>query len=425
MVRPFLLFLFVVLPGPAFAAIPSEVDRIVAVVNEDVVTESELEARLPAIRKQLSRQRVRMPPDEVLRKGVLDRMVLERLQLQAAARQGIEATDAKIDQTVRQVAQENRMDVAQFETALKQEGLNMAQFREEVRTRLIIQQLLEREINSRVTVSDSEVANFLARNPGAGAEIEYNISHILIAVPESANPETIQKAKARADTLLAQLKAGAEFEQLAIANSQDVKALEAGNLGWKKAGQLPSLFLSSVEKLKPGEISDVVRSPNGFHILKLNDRRGAAAEPITQTRARHILIRPNELLPPTDARRKLEQLRERIENGADFAAVARANSDDPGSAANGGDLGWISPGQTVPEFERAMNELAVNALSEPVRSPFGYHLIQVLGRRQQDVTEERTIASARSQIHARKADERYDQWLRQLRDEAYVEYKVN
>lgn len=419
------LLLLVALTGPVHAAVSSELDRIIAVVNEEVITQSELDARLPAIRKQLTRQRVRMPPDEVLRKGVLDRMVLERLQLQAAARLGIETTDAKIDQAVRQVAQENRMDVAQFESALRQEGLDMGQFRDQIRTRLIIQQLLEREINSRVSVSDSELTSFLERNPGAGADVEYNLSHILIAVPESAAPETIQKAKAKAELLLAQLKAGAEFEELAIANSQDAKALEAGSLGWKKPGQLPALFLSAIEKLKPGEISDVVRSPNGFHILRLNDRRGTAAAPITQTRARHILIRPTELLPPAEAKRKLEQLRGRIENGADFAAVAKASSDDPGSAVSGGDLGWISPGDTVPEFEQAMNELAINALSEPIRSPFGFHLIQVLERRQQDVTEERTLASARSQIHARKADERYDQWLRQLRDEAYVEYKVN
>ena len=242
-------------------------------------------------------------------------------------------------------------------------------------------------------------------------------------MPESASPEAIAQAKGRAEEALQRIRQGGDFAQAAIGFSQGPEALSGGNLGWKNAGQLPELFLSAIKNLASGSLTDVLRSPNGFHILRVNNRRGdVRTERVTQTHARHILLKSSEIQSLDDARAKLTQLRERIENGDDFAALARAHSEDPGSAINGGDLGWVSPGQLVPEFEKAMSALKPNGLSAPTHSPFGLHLIQVLGRRDQDVTQERTRGAARNQIHARKADERYEQWSRQLRDEAFVEY---
>jgi len=400
------------------------VDRILVVVNDDVITQSELDARLPVLKKQLTTQRILLPADDILQKQLLERMVLERLQMQLASQVGIKIGEDKVDRAMQNLAQQNRMDLKQFTEMLIREGMPLEKFREQLRVQLTIQQLLEKEINNSITVSDSEIENFLTYH--GDANIEYNVSHILISVPEKSSPEIIQATKDRAGKLLEKLKQGADFEQAAIANSQDQMALEGGNLGWRKPGQLPALFVATLEKLQPGQISEPLRSASGFHILKLNDKRGGnQPHAVPQSLVRHILIKPNQLVSLTDAENKIKQLRARIEHGEDFAALAKANSDDTGSAANGGELGWINPGQTVPEFEQAVNALQLNELSGPVRSPFGVHLIQLLARRQQDISNERNQASAREQIHARKAEERYQQWLRQLRDEAFVEFHTD
>lgn len=413
-------------PGFATAAAQrvSDIDRIVVVVNDDVITESELNQRLRETRKQLELEKISAPPDAALRKQLLERMVLERLQLQLAAQSGIRIGESDVDRAFETVAQRNQLSPEEFRKALAQRGMDVASYRNQLRDQLAIQQLLEREINNRINVTDSEVENFL-ENPQsrAGMDVTYQLSHILIGIPESASPEAIQAARKRAEDVHRQLAGGANFEQTAVSQSQGADALKGGNLGWKKAGELPELFLSALKDLSVGGISEVLRSPNGFHILKLNGKRGGGqAAAVTQTHARHILLKPSEILSLDDARQKLLGLRERIENGEDFAALARAHSDDTGSAANGGDLGWANPGQMVPEFEKAMNALQPNQLSQPVRTPFGLHLIQVLGRRSHDVSQEREFAAARQQIHARKADERYEQWARQLRNEAFVEY---
>ncbi len=400
------------------------VDRILVVVNDDVITQSELDARIPVVKKQLAMQRIRLPADEILQKQLLERMILERLQMQIASQAGIKISEEKVDSAMQNLAEQNHMTPKKFTEMLSREGMPLEKFRDQLRTQLTIQQLLEKEINNNIVVSDNEVENFLTYH--GDADVEYNLSHILISVPEKSSPEVIQAAKNRAEKLVEQLKQGEDFEQAAVANSQDQKALEGGNLGWTKAGELPGLFVEALEKLQPGEISEPLRSSAGFHILKLNDKRGGnQPHAVTQSLVRHILIRPNQLVSLADAENKIKQLRARIEHGDDFAALAKANSDDTGSAANGGEIGWINPGQTVPEFERAVNALQLNELSGPVRSPFGVHLIQVLARRQQDISSERNQASARQQIHARKAEERYQQWLRQLRDEAFVEYRTD
>lgn len=404
----------------------SVVDRVIAVVNDDVITEQEVRSRLPMVRAQLVRQNVRLPSEEVLLKRVLERMIVERLQVQVAQRLGIAATEERVDAAVQKIAQDNGMDVAKFRAALTQDGVGFDEFRQQVANQVTIQQLLEREIHGRIQVSDAEIAALIERQRNAGdAGIEYHLSHILVAVPETATPEAIAAARAKAEDVLTKLKAGVPFEQLAVTNSQDPNALEGGVLGWRRGGQLPTLFLDAVRGLREGETTGILKSANGFHILKLNQRRGVVDNyPVPQTHVRHILLRPNELLSLAEVERRLRRLRERIEQGEDFAALAKANSDDYGSSAMGGDIGWVRPGQTAREFERAMNELAVGEISKPVRTPFGVHLIQVLARREQDMSEERNRLVARNQIHARKADERYEQWLRQLRDEAFVEYRL-
>jgi peptidyl-prolyl cis-trans isomerase SurA len=413
-------------PGLAPAAPQriSDIDRIVVIVNDDVITESELEQRLRETRKQLELEKISAPPDAALRKQLLERMVLERLQLQLAAQSGIRISESDVDRAFETVARRNKLGAEEFRKALMQRGIDVTAYRNQLRDQLTIQQLLEREINNRVTVTDNEVENFL-ENPQSRADMDvaYQLSHILIGIPEAASPEAIQAARKRAEDVHRQLSQGANFEQTAVSQSQGVDALKGGNLGWKQAGELPELFLASLKNMSVGGVSEILRSPNGFHILKLHSKRGdSQAEAVTQTHARHILLRPSEILSLEEARHKLLGLRERIENGDDFAALARAHSDDTGSAANGGDLGWANPGQMVPEFEKAMNALKPNQLSQPVRTPFGLHLIQVLGRRSHDISQEREFAAARQQIHARKADERYEQWARQLRNEAFVEY---
>lgn len=412
---------------PAANAIAADpIDRILIVVNDEIITAREVQTRVNVVRARLASQKVNLPPDEILRRQVMERMVIDRLQQQVARQYGITVSDERLDQAVRQVAEQNRKSPEELRRESEKIPGGYRAFREELRGQLLVQQLIEREVNNRVSVSQAEVDNFLAAQAERGGEVEYNISHILLALPESASPEVIARAKQNADRLLAELRKGADFGQVAVANSQGQNALEGGGLGWKQAGQLPDLFVNALQTLKPGTVSEVLRSPSGFHLLRLNDWRGGSkAMRVTQTHVRHILIKTSELQSLREAKRRVDQLRERIVNGADFAETARAHSEDIGSAANGGDLGWMSPGQTVPDFETAMNALKPGELSLPVTSPFGVHLIQVLERREFDVSQEREAATARKQLHSRKADERYEQWLRQLRDEAFVEYRLD
>ncbi len=404
----------------------TQIDRIMVVVNDEIITQSELKVRLDEIKKRIASQKIEAPPENVLKKQVLERLILEHLQLQVAKQMGLEASDDKVGTALQNIAAQNRMSLPELYKTMAKDGLSEAALREQIRQQIIIQQLVEREIGNRISVSESEMENFRANNENRDGGTEYNISHILISVPESATPEILQQTRQRAEALLQTLRNGTAFDQAAIANSQGQNALEGGNLGWKKTGELPALFVSALKTMRPGEVSDLLRSPGGFHLLKLIDKRGGKkTQAITQTRAHHILLRTNEIVSADEARQRLEKLRQRIENGDDFAELAKAHSEDPGSAVSGGDLGWVNPGQTVPEFERAMDALKPNEISAPVRTSYGFHLIQVLERRQQDVTQERGQADARQQIQARKTDERYEQWVRQLRDEAYIDYRVD
>ena len=413
--------------APAPGSEIRDLDRVIAVVNDDVITETELSSRLAEAKTQLAAQKIELPPENVLRRQMLDRMVTERIELQRAAQTGINVSDAEVDEAIENVARRNNMTVDELQKRLRTQGISSRSHRQQVRNQIIIQQLQAREVGSRVLVSDAEIESFLASQDKAkDANEEFDVSQIFIVIPEGASAEAIQAAKQRANEVHDQLVRGGDFARLALTYSQGSDALAGGHIGWKKAGELPEVFLIALRGLPAGGVSEVIRGPNGFHILRLIARRGGApAESVAQTHARHILIKPSEILSAEDVRLRLLQLRERILNGEDFAALARANSEDPVSAANGGDLGWANPGMFVPEFEKAMNALKPGEISQPVRTPYGYHLIQVIGRRERDVSDERRRAAARAQIQARKVDERFEQWLRELRDQAYVEYRLD
>jgi peptidyl-prolyl cis-trans isomerase SurA len=414
----------------ALAAEPARVqllDRVVAVVNHEVITQFELDARTQVIIQQIQRQGGTVPPREVIQPQILERMVTERVQLQFAAETGIRVDNTQLDKTIQRIAEQNQMSLEAFRAALEKDGVSFVKFREEIRDEIILSRLREREVDNRIAVSDGELDSFLGPKAGQqGHEDEYNLAHILITLSERANPEEIQQKRARAEQAVAELQGGADFAKVAAKYSNAPDALEGGAMGWRPAARLPGLFLDAVSSLRPGQLTPILRSPAGFHVLKLLDRRGTDAPFfVARTSARHILIKTNEVVSEEDAKRRILALKERLVLGNDkFEDLARLHSEDVGSATRGGDLGWLSPGDTVPEFEAAMNALKPGQIGEPVRTQFGFHLIQVLDRRDEDVSRERQRLQARMQIRQRKADEAYQEWLRQLRDRAYVEIRL-
>jgi peptidyl-prolyl cis-trans isomerase SurA len=403
-------------------------DRIVAVVNNEVITMRELGERVRLARNQLRNQRVAPPADDVFERQVLERLIVDRAQLQFARENAIRVDDVQLDRAVGRIAEENRMSMSQFRDVLEKDGIPLAKFREDVRNDIILSRLREREVEGRVTISEGEVDNFMAQSESArnDSSMEINLAQILIRVPENATPEQLAERRKRADAARAQLRAGGDFGQVSAAVSDAPEALAGGVLGFRPQDRLPELFLDAIAGLKEGDVSEVVKSANGFHILRVVGRRGGEVRaPVTQTHVRHILIRTNELVSQDQARRRLTDLRERLENkAADFGDLARLHSND-GSASKGGDLGWVYPGDTVPEFEKTMNELKPGGLSAPIQTQFGWHLIQVLERRNEDVSKERQRQAARQALRERKADEAYQEWLRQLRDRAFVEIRLD
>jgi len=405
---------------------PIEVDRIIAVVNDEAITLHELNARLSVVEKQLKAQGIQLPPREVLEKQLLERLIIDRVQIQMAKDGGTRVDDATLDAALRRIADSNRLTMGEFRAALEKDGFGWAKFREEVRDEMTITRLREREVENRISVSDGEIDNYLA-NPesAAAANEELHLAHILLRLPEQANPTQLLRIRGRAEQALEQLRKGEDFARVAASYSDATDALSGGSIGLRPLDRLPSLYADAAQNMKPGEISGILRSPAGFHIVKVLERRGGAKMPqsLRQTLARHILIKINELVPEPEALRKARALKERLDNGADFAELARLNSNDA-SASKGGDLGWLFQGDTVPEFESAMEALAIKATSPPVKTQFGYHLIQVLERRVEDVSQERKRQVARQVLRERKAEEEYQEWLRQIRDRAYVEYRV-
>ncbi len=404
-----------------------EIDHIVAVANDDVITYTELAKRTHLVKQQLQQRRAKLPPDDILRKQILDQLIMERLQLQLAQQVGIRVDDETINKVINNIARENKFSLEQFRDVLAREGYDFADFRQNIKKDITISQLRKRRVENRVTVTEQEVDNYLINMASRrGSNDEFRLGHILIAIPEAASPDQIAVAKDRAEKVLAQLRLGADFAETAIAVSNDQKALEGGDLGWRKAGQLPTLFSDSVISMQVGQLSDLIRSPSGFHIIKLLDRRTKAQRhTVQQTLARHILIRPNEVTSNAEAKQRITRLHKRIQDGADFAQLARASSDDTASAVEGGSLGWVNPGYMVPEFEAQMNKLQPGQFSQPFESQFGWHIVQVMARRQHDNTQQYERAQARQQIGKRKSEVAVENWLRELRSEAYVEYRLN
>jgi peptidyl-prolyl cis-trans isomerase SurA len=377
--------LIMLLATRAVLAAPEPLDRIVAVVNDSVITSTELADRVQLVKAQLARQNTSLPPQDVLQRQVLERMVVEELQMQLAAQTGV---IVRIDMTTAR--------------------------------------LRERQINNRITITDQEVESLLSREAQLSEQpVEYLLGHILVALPEAASPEQIQAGRERIERIAGDLEGGADFAQTAIAESDGQQALAGGDLGWRNAGQIPRLFVDTVVAMQVGQVSQPIRSPSGFHLVKVVDKRGEAKQYITQTNVRHILIAPTAVISGTEARLRIERLRDRIVNGEDFAALAQANSVDTRSASRGGELGWVNPGDLVPQFEKAMDALPVGGLSEPVQSQFGWHLIKVEERRQQDVTEEVRRNRARMALFRRKVEEETQLWAQRLRDEAYVDYRLD
>ena len=399
------------------------IDSVVVVVNDDVITRQELNDRMDVVVRQLQKQGTPLPPLEVLEKQILERMITDMLQAQFANENGVRVDDAQLDLAITRIAQQNKFNtLAEFRTRLESEGVNFKKFREEIRSEIISTRLREREVESRLIISDAEVDNYLAnkaRMDKTGEE--FHLAHILVVVPEQASAEKIQSAREKAEQALNQLKSGADFAQVAAGHSDANDALKGGDLGWRSGERIPPLFLSELLKLQPGQTTAVMRSPSGFHILKLIEKRSSNAPVmITQTHARHILIKTSEIVSENEAKNRLMEIKQRIDAGADFAEQAKRYSQD-GSAQQGGDLAWISPGQTVPEFEETMNQLEPGKIGA-VQTQFGWHLIQVLERRSADVSEQQQRQQARIAIGNLKSDEQYQDWLRQLRDRAFVEY---
>jgi len=405
----------------------SPVERIVAIVNKEVITASELNDAVAAAERQLRRRGTPPPERAVLERQMLERLILDKAQTQLARDSGIRVDELQLDRAVQRIAESNKLSLADFRAALERDGLPFDLFRQDVREQIVLTRLREREVDDKIQVSDSEIDLFLEAMKSAPAErAEYNLAHILVRIPEQASPERVEAARSGAEKALAEARAGADFAKLAAAYSDAPEALQGGALGWRPHDRLPELFADALEKMNPGDLSPALRSPAGFHLLKLLERRSAGISdaPVAQTRLRHILIRPGETVSETEARRRLADLRSRIVSGeADFADRARANSDDA-TAARGGELDWVYAGDTLPEFERAYQDLKIGEISEPVRTPFVYHLIQVLERRSADMSPERKRLQARQVLRERKADEAFLEWLRQLRDQTYVELRL-
>lgn len=403
------------------------VDRIVAVVDTHVITLSELEDRLELIARELNQRHIALPDPAILTHQVLEKMIMDSVQLQFAKDAGIKVDDAMLDQSLARLAEENKMSLTAFRATVEREGAPWNKFREDIRQEIILARLREREVENRVSVTDSEIDAQLQEEKaqGAAAMDEYNLAHILITVPDNASPERLAQRQRKAQQALDELKKGVDFSEVAASFSEAPDALKGGGLGWRQAARLPTLFANEASKLKPGEYSGILRSPNGFHIIRLIDRRGGAAPaPVTQYHVRQILVRANPDTDSSDANSKIMSLNSRLLGGGDFAKLATISSEDE-SRNRGGDLGWISEGETLPQFEKVVKSLKPGEISAPFQTPLGWHIVQLLEVRQADANQERRRLAARQALRARKSDEVFDEWIRQLRDQAYVDVRLD
>jgi len=400
-------------------------DRIVAIVDSDVIMQSQLDQRIREVQQTIEKRGAEMPPADVLQQQVLERLITENLQLQIGERSGIRISDEELNQAMGTIAQRNNMSLDQFRAALERDGLSLDTAREQIRREMIISRVRQRRIADRVQVSNQEVENFLASDLGKlQLSEEYHLANILIPVPESADSAAIQAAEKVAKDTYQQLQEGADFAKLAVSRSASENALEGGDMGWRKAAQLPPPFDSEVSSLSVGDVTQPVRTPPGFILLKVLDKRGGDTQVRDEVHVRHILIKPSAIRSEEESRRLIERLRERILAGESFADLAKNFSEDPGSALNGGDLNWIDPSSLVPEFREVMANTPNGKLSEPFKTPYGWHILEVLGRRATDASEDYRQQQALTLLRNRKYDEELQNWLRQIRDEAYVEIKL-
>lgn len=430
-INPLLTPAPVVKPKPAQTNGKSQViNTIVVVVNDEVITRQELNERLVAVEANLKKQGTPLPDRADLQKQLLERMIVNRAQMQLAKENGMRVDDVMLDRTMLRLAEQNKMSMTEFRNQIEREGTSYAKFREEMRDDILMQRIRDREVDSKIQVSETEIDNYLAAeaNSKVGKQ-ELNLAHILVSIPENASSEQIALRRKRAEEVLEKLRGGADFAKLAVTYSDSSEALKGGDIGWREQDRLPQLFVDAISKVKVGEVSDIVRSPNGFHIVKvngkraMNDSKAAAVE--QQTRARHILLKVSQIVTEAEARQKLMEFKRKIEaKEATFEDLAKANSVD-GSASKGGDLGWIYPGVTVPEFEQVMDKLSINQISDPVTTQFGVHIIQVLERKTDELSKDRQRIAARQAVRERKADEALQDWLREIRDRAYVEYRLD
>lgn len=420
------LLIFSLSLNPAIAEEIVPLDNIVAVVNDDVITQLELKQEFRDVVRNLKKKGAKLPPANVLGKQVLDRMILDRIQMDMARRTGIKIDDTTLSRAITRIAAQNNMSISEFREQLALQGVDFRRFQDQIKKQIILKRLLQRNVINKVTVSDQEIKNFLFNiEKQGGLEQAYHLRHILIATPEGASPEVIQKAEKKALKIVKELRSGKDFSAMALSVSDGQNALEGGDLGWRKAGELPSIFSEVVSKMKKGEISNPVRSPSGFHIIELVDAKGGRSHVVTQTHARHILIKPSIIDDNERVIERLRQIRQRIINGEDFATMAKAYSEDTSSATKGGDLGWFKEGTMVPEFEAELKTLQPGEISDVVRTNFGYHIIEVLGRRTHDDADEMIKAKAREILTQRKITEKKESFYRRIRDEAYVDIRLD
>ena len=422
----FLRFTQIAIIGACSQLSAMELDRIIVVVDEDVVMQSELDSQLRRVRDQLRRQGTALPPTSVLERQVMERLILQKIQLQMADRAGVEVSDERLQGAIGNIAQKNNLEVAQFREILESDGVAFSEFEEQIRDEILITTVRRQEVDRRVKVSEKEIDNYLSNNISVGdSEEEYRIGHILISIPTGATDDEKIAAKEKGETILERLNGGADFGDMAVASSDGQNALDRGDLGWRKIDEIPSLFGSTLRNMEVGDISPLITSPSGYHIISLTDQRSGDQVLVEQHKTRHILLSPNELVSDQEALNRIRQLKYRLEEGEEFAQIARQHSDDRGSALDGGNLGWVTKGQMVPEFEEVMIYSDVGVISHPFRSEFGWHILQVTERRTYDGTEEVRRQKARRAIGQRKKDDRLQTWLRRLRDEAYVEFRLD
>ncbi|MDG5501440.1 peptidylprolyl isomerase [Marinobacter sp. BGYM27] len=420
-----MVVLMLTMAAQAASAARKPLDSVIAIVDDDVILQTEQDSRVRTVIARLNAQGTGLPPRDVLEERVLDQLILDTIQLQMAEKMGMRVSDNELNDTMQNIASRNGFDIDQFEKALAEEGLSYREAREQIRREMLISRVQQHRVDGRVRITAREVDNFLQAQAGREATgAEYLLGHILIAVDDFNDADEVEAAKAKAEDLRQQILDGTDFKQVAVAESDGSNALEGGVLGWRNENQLPSLVVDVAPDLEVGQPSELLQSGSGFHIISVLDKRGGdGAKVIEQSNVRHILIRPTDAVSDVQAEKRINDLYQQLEGGADFAALAKEYSDDKVSGSAGGSLGWVSPGEMVPAFEQAMNEASVGELKGPFRSRFGWHILQVEERRQKDIGAQVKESEARQVLYRRKFEVELQNWLREIREEAYVDIK--